>query len=191
MKKTLITIMVTVLLCVGVVGTTFAWLMDKTEPIKNTFTVGDIEITLTESTGLDLKMVPGKALKKDPKVSVVAKSEACWLFVKIEETNNTFTTSENTSEKFVTYSVAEGWTALTGYAGVYYRPIDATTAASGGTYSVLASDQVVINAAATATDLDAANANAPTLTFTAYAIQLEGFEDKPADAWTAVNTPTT
>lgn len=187
MKKTLITILVTVLVCFGVVGTTFAWLMDKTATVENTFTVGDIEISLAESDNLDLKMVPGKKITKDPKVTVEADSEACWLFVKIDETNNTFI-KDGSTQKFVTYTVANGWTALAGQAGVYYRSIDATTAASGITYSVLADDQVVINTAATATDLEAANTNKPVLAFTAYAVQSEGVADA-ATAWGYTTNP--
>ena len=201
MKKYLFPI-VTIIICFAVVGTTFAWLVDKTDPIVNTFTVGDVEITLTETKGegtasaRSFKMVPGKTIPKDPKVEVLADSEACWLFVKIEETNNTFATDK----KFVTYAVGtnvEGktWTLLQteGNVSIYYIPVDATTAAAGVTYSVLNGDKVVINPEATADVLENAETLNPTLTFTAYAVQSEGVASAAA-AWnvaTTGNLPTT
>lgn len=187
MKKYLFPI-VTIIICFAVVGTTFAWLVDKTDPIVNTFTVGDVEITLTETKGegtaaaRSFKMVPGKTIPKDPKVAVLANSEACWLFVKIEENNNTFPTDE----KFVTYTVDNGWTQLDGQSGVYYRSVDATKAAEGVTYSVLSGDQVVINPAATADVLENAETHNPTLKFTAYAVQSEGIATAAA-AWSVAN----
>lgn len=176
MKKTLLTIILTVVVCFAVVGTTFAWLMDKTEPITNTFTVGNVDIELAESANLDLKMVPGKVIEKDPKVTVNANSEACWLFVKVEETNNIF----DTDKQFVTYEIDAAWTALAD--GVYYIKVDEATAKTGIDYDVLLNNQVTINKAATAVHFEAAETAQPTLKFTAYAVQSEGI-DNAAAAW--------
>ena len=96
----------------GVVGGTLAWLTDQTDEVKNTFTVGDINIGLTETTA-DYKMVPGNTIAKDPTVTVKANSEACWLFVQVTESTDL--------KDFITYAIAEGWTALPGVDGVYYR----------------------------------------------------------------------
>ena len=117
MKKTLITVLATLLICASVVGTTLAWLTDKTDAITNTFTYGDINITLTETTGTEYKMVPGQTVAKDPTITVDKDSEACWLFVKIDESTN--------FDDFMTYEVADGWTALPDNAGVYYREVTA------------------------------------------------------------------
>ena len=82
MKKK-ITLLLSLVLAVAMgIGGTLAWLTAKTEAVKNTFTVGNINITLTETT-TNYKMVPGQTIAKDPKVTVKAGSEACWLFVKI------------------------------------------------------------------------------------------------------------
>ena len=70
------------------VGGTLAWLSAKTAPVRNTFTIGDIDIDLTETTGETYIMVPGNDLAKDPKVTVKAGSEDCWLFIKIEKSDN-------------------------------------------------------------------------------------------------------
>jgi hypothetical protein len=179
MKKTLLTIILTVVVCFAVVGATFAWLMDKTDPITNTFTVGNVDIELTESANLDLKMVPGKVITKDPKVTVNANSEACWLFVKVEETNNIF----DTNKQFVKYEIDDtNWKALDGESGVYYIKVDEATAKTGVDYDVLHDNQVTINTAATADDLAVAETSQPTLKFTAYAVQSEGINNAAA-AW--------
>ena len=166
-----------IVLVAGTIAGTVAYLTAETQVITNTFAVGDIEITLNETTA-NYKIVPGTEIAKDPKATVLANSEACYLFVKIVEGNNTF----DTDKKFVTYEIADGWTALTGVPGVYYRAVDATTADTA--FAVLKDNKVVCNTAADSDDLDAAETNKPTLAFTAYAIQQAGFTNA-ADAWTA------
>ena len=84
----------------GIIGGSVAWLTATSQEVVNTFTVGDINIDLSESEDLDLKMVPGNSIKKDPKVTVKAGSEACYLFVKVTESNNL--------KDFITYSVKTG-----------------------------------------------------------------------------------
>ena len=189
MKKTLITILVTVLLCVGVVGTTFAWLMDKTEPIKNTFTFGNIDIELTETEGTvnddvrSFKMMPGATIDKDPTVTVKAGSEACWLFVKIDKSTN--------FDDFMTYTIAGGWTELE--TGVYYRKVESAVT-QDTEYGVLLNDKITVKDSVTKDMFDAIAdptnaATAPSLTLTAYAVQLES-STTPAGAW-AIANPTT
>lgn len=159
------------IVCATVAGT-LAWLTDTTEPVVNTFTVGDINITLTESDNLDLKMVPGLPISKDPKVTVKADSEACWLFVKVEKSVN--------FDGFMTFEMADGWIALSGHAGVYYRNVDATNADTG--FDVLKDKKVMVLETVTKTMLEGAKTNAPTLTFTAYAVQKDGINDATT-AW--------
>lgn len=186
--KTMFMILAVVLIVGISVGGTLAWLTDTTGPVTNTFTVGDINITLAETTK-DYKMVPGNTIAKDPKVTVLKDSEACWLFVKIEESTNL--------DAFITYAVADGWTALAGESGVYYREV----AASDGdqVFSVLKDNQVTVNSTVTKdmmnkfdTDNDgtlsaAEKAALPTLTFTAYAVQSDNIATAAA-AWAEVTT---
>ena len=87
-KKGWLSVVALVLVLCCAVGGTLAWLTDTTDPVTNTFTVGDIDIDLTESDHLDLKMIPGRTITKDPKVTVKAGSEACWLFVKVQKSAN-------------------------------------------------------------------------------------------------------
>ena len=174
-KKTLALVLALTLLVAGVVGGTLAWLTDQTAEVKNTFTVGDINIGLTETTA-DYKMVPGNTIAKDPTVTVKANSEACWLFVQVTESTDL--------KDFITYAIAEGWTALPGVDGVYYREVPAS--AADQTFSVLAGDAVTVKSDVTRTMLETAKTDAPTLTFKAYAIQKDHFATADA-AWTEVS----
>nr|MDY5756504.1 hypothetical protein [Eubacteriales bacterium] len=89
-KKGLALVLALTLLVVGVVAGTLAWLTAKSDVVTNTFTTSDINITLEETEGgtnKEFKMIPGWTIEKDPKVTVVAGSEDCYLFVKVEELN--------------------------------------------------------------------------------------------------------
>lgn len=85
-KIVLIAMVVLVLTLSAAVGTTVAWLVDTSEPVENTFTVGDINIELKETTGSDYKIVPGSSQAKDPTVTVKAGSEKCYVYVLIDNT---------------------------------------------------------------------------------------------------------
>lgn len=168
------------IVCATVAGT-LAWLTDTTDPVVNTFTVGDINITLTESENLDLKMVPGRTITKDPKVTVKAGSEACWLFVKVVKSGN--------FDSFMTFEIANGWTELTEGSGVYYR-IVGDKSADGATdepFPVISGNKVTVKNTVTKADLNGlTEATYPTLTFTAYAVQKDGINDATT-AWGKVN----
>ena len=177
MKKKVLSIVAVVLVLCCAIGGTLAWLTDKTDPVVNTFTVGDINIELKETT-TNYKMVPGNTISKDPKVTVQANSEACWLFVKVEKSSN--------FDSFMTYDMADGWTALPGVTGVYYREVAATTAATD--FSVLKDNSVLVKDSVTKADLNALIRDTfPTLTFTAYAVQKDNVATA-TDAWTKANT---
>ena len=85
-KKTLALVLALTLLVAGVVGGTLAWLTDRTAEVKNTFTVGDINIGLTETT-TDYKMVPGNTIAKDPTVTVKTGSDASYVRMKVTFNN--------------------------------------------------------------------------------------------------------
>lgn len=183
--KVTATLLAIVLLIGCAVGGTIAWLMDSTKEVTNTFTVGNIQIDLTETVGTEnksakdyavsnetFKIIPGKSEKKDPTVTVKAGSEACYVFVKIQD-NTTIN-----GVKYVEWSVAEGWSPLdaTNYPGVYYRTYDETTEAK---YDVLKDNKVSYPGALTKADLEAVDGivtgtgteTKPSLVFTAYAVQ--------------------
>lgn len=180
--------MLALVLVIGcAVGGTVAWLVAKTAPVVNTFTYGDINITLTESTGDSYKIVPGVNISKDPTVTVKANSEACWLFVKVEEENWPTFTEENGTTKKVSYAIADSWTALTDVPGVYYREVPA--AAADTDFAILKNNVVTVSNTLTKTEVNTVISIQPKLTFTAYAVQKAGI-NTVAEAWAAAN-PTT
>ena len=185
-KKSLALVLALAMIVVCVVGGTLAWLTADTKPVKNTFTTSDISITLEETKGGDskeFKMIPGYTIDKDPKVTVATGSEKCYLFVKLDKSTN--------FDTFLTYRMADGWTALDGVTGVFYRVVD--TNEMGTPISVLANDQVTVKDTVTKANMNALTAdNYPTLTVTAYASQYmknntESFTE--AEAWTNVSNP--
>lgn len=185
-RRALLTLSLVLVMMMVAVGGTIAWLTDSTEPVTNVFNAGDVEITLTENEGeIDdngnhkFTMVPGNTIAKDPLVTVLADSEAAWVFVKIEKLNN--------FDAYMTYSVADGWTALTGVEGVYYRKVDASDVDQE--FAVLADNQVVVKQNVTSDMMETANNTNPTITFTAYAIQQANIADDATAAWDAIQNP--
>lgn len=191
----LVVAMLAVTLLIGcAIGGTVAWLTAKTEAVVNTFTYGDINITLAETTGRSYKIIPGVDITKDPKVTVKANSEACWLFVKIKEENWPTLTETDRTIKKVSYDIATDWKPLEGQAGVYYREVDATTANAGVSYYILKGDMTYPNGVVTVSENLTKNevnsiTTQPKLTFTAYAVQKDGIADAAA-AWAKVPTTT-
>jgi len=115
--KAVAILMVMVLLIGGAIGGTMAWLIDETDEVVNTFTYGDINITLTEQDdGIkddsgnydylanEYKMVPGATIKKDPTLTVKAGSEKAWIFVKLEKSGGNVTTVDPVTQATVTHT---------------------------------------------------------------------------------------
>ena len=180
-KKLQITIVcLSVILCTLVTGT-IAWLTDKTGSVTNTFTPSNISISLTEENKGDnykFQMIPGKTYAKDPKVTVTT-DIPCYVFVKVEENLgawNEFQTEGKNFKTFLEYSIAPGWTAVPNTTGVYYFNTTVSTEKN-----VLADDKITVSSSVTKGMMDKLYANGeviknvPKLTFTAYAIQQEGF----------------
>ena len=170
-----------------IIGGTLAWLVTETDPVVNTFTYGDINITLRETdTNKDgdndpntntYPMVPGHTITKDPKVTFMANSEDAWLFVQLEKAND--------FDKFMTYEMADGWTKLDNVDGVYYREV--SKAAQDAEFTVIKGDTVTVKGEVTKGMLNALDANGasnyPKLTVTAYAVQRDSNIATAADAW--------
>ena len=172
-KKIIAMLSVLTVLALAVIGYsvsgTVAWLASKSESTVSTFTIGD------------------------PKVTVEPNSEACWLFVKADETNWPDFTDANGTARKVSYSVAagdNGWKALENVPGVYYREVSAEDAKAGIVYYVLAGSAehlngvVTVSRELTKTEVNSLAGTQPKLTFTAYAVQREGIDDAAA-AWAA------
>lgn len=197
-KKIIAMLSVFIMLALVVIGNsvsgTVAWLVSKPESTVSTFTLGDINITLAESDfGSQPKIIPGVDIKRDPKVTVKANSEACWLFVKVEERNWPDFEEENGTRK-VSYSVNNGWNVLTNNPGVYFREVSAEDAKKGIDYTVLAGNEncpsgvIKVSQELTKAEINSIRSSEkqPSLTFTAYAVQRAGI-DTAAAAWATVN----
>lgn len=208
-KKLVALLLVLMLVIGGAVGGTLAWLITETAPVVNTFTVGNIKITLAESVAngastQSFKMVPGSDIAKDPIVTVQAKSEACWLFVKVDAVNGvvlTNSTGTYSADDYITYTIADGWTLVD--TNVYGRKVAASDAdqpfqvlAGTGTGDLKDGYVHVLDTVTKAMMDKVTDANAPMMTFTAYAIQSENLPvgsgteaEQAAEAWKVIKNP--
>ncbi len=210
MKKKKTVIAAVILLLVFVVGGAIAYFTD-TDTRTNTFTIGSVDITLTED-GWDAladtnsnhipdaaeDMMPGESVTKDPLVNNISTKNPAYVFVKVEVPCTTVE-SPATPEEIFTYTVNAGWTELS---------TAAVACTSGGT----ATHVYYYGSNGTLTALaEAANASTPTSTtnpvfssitlrstltgneglsgnknvvVTGYGIQTEGLQSTtPADVW--------
>lgn len=170
----------------GTVAATVAYLTAKTNPVQNTFTAGDIDITLAQKNTLtDEKMVPGKTYTIDPVVTVLNGSEKCYLFVKVDLTES--------FDTYLQYTMADGWTEMTvttadkdgdeitEKTGVFYRVVEATTADTK--FGIIKADKITAKADTTKFEynkITAGTVDKPNMTLTAYAVQFEGVGDAEA-----------
>lgn len=196
MKKTskalLLSLCAVLLVTASVLGT-MAYLTSQ-DQVVNTFTVGNVAITLDEkdvdnSTPGEndrdkanaYKLMPGHNYEKDPIVHVDANSEDCYLFVKVV---NKIANIE--AEKTVAQQMTEkGWVAVDAANGIYVYTTDKTNPAvvtKGSNITVFENFTIAgnVNNATLATYAD------KTITVNAYAIQADGFAGKTAsEIWTA------
>lgn len=205
-KKTIALLLALALVFGGAVGGTIAWLTAETAPVVNTFTVGDIDITLIEhaysgedtskltatvSNSNNYPLIPGTTYAKDPTVTVEANSEDCYLFVKFEEINDPSAYLEYTSA----LTEANGWHLLVGENDVWWITLE--NIEEDWTFHLLTNDQVkvkdtIVKAGTVTTETDnvamPAADKQPVLKYTAYAVQCDNLE--LPDAWAKVK-PTT
>lgn len=181
MKKKIALLMAMVMLFGMTVAGTLAWLQAETDPVVNTFTVGNINITLDEADVDDTdedgdvterdkaneyKMIPGQTYTKDPIVTVKADSEDCYLFVKVIELNNTL---PGTTDKVIEWTMLEtGWT-YDATNDVYHRNVALSD--TDTPFNLITGDTIKISESLTKDILEADGFVAPTLTFKACAVQ--------------------
>lgn len=210
-SKSLALVLSCVLLVGGVIGGTLAWLTADGGSVTNTFTESDIDITLSETKpeNKTAPMVPGWTIDKDPKVTVKADSEDCWLFVKITESTNP------DLDAYISYAIASGWETVqpedangvtvigrkvykgegvSGFnilgAGTYTDPMGTNDVTTDDFPISWNENQVCVKPSVTETMMTAIATNKPTLSFQAYAVQLfktnsDGDRDKTDDEFTA------
>lgn len=181
-KALLLTLCAALLVCATVLAT-MAFLTDTAE-VKNTFTVGNVAITLDEAkvdvygeavtpeSRVDAntyKLIPGHEYTKDPTIHVATDSENCWLFVKLE--NGLVDIIGDTT---IEEQMATNWKKIDENNNIYaYNSI----ASAGDNVGVFSSFTLTDDAKVE----DYANAK---IVVTAYAVQADGF-DTVEEAWNA------
>ena len=207
-KKILALLMCAVLLVGASIAGTVAYLTSQDE-VTNTFTVGNVKITLDETDVDDstkdaardqanaYKLLPGQTYTKDPIIHVDADSEACYLFVKVE---NGIKAIEAAGDTVASQMLDKGWKLVHGdllaneYLYVYAGTESEKTAVAGGA-NIAVFDKVVIDGekvvnvaegeAVPAGKVNIADYQGKTVKVTAYAVQKDGFEDMaPSAIWT-------
>lgn len=198
-RKALLLSLCAVLLVVASVMGTMAYLTAQTGEVKNTFTVGKIEIDLDEAK-VDLngklvyeadgttlakrvqeneyKLIPGETYIKDPTVHVKAGSEYSYIFVEV--TNSLADKFEAASVTGGYQTIADqikalGWNLVEGTTNVYYKEYNAE---SGTEFKVF--DKFKISD--TANTVDGWGNNIAPITIIAYAVQKAGLADAKT-AW--------
>ena len=190
-KSIILTTMVVIVL-VAIVGTTVAWLTSRTSFLDNTFTYGEIQISIVESSTDDgdddvntnnYVMMPGVEIPKDTRVIVAQNSEDCWLFIKIIK--------ENDFDEYMTYSLEDTWTELEGYEGIYYTKVDKKSTEQS--FNIIKGNVISVKPELTYADIKHMTENSfPTLEIKAYAVQrnekMDAIND-PVKAWKLAYNP--
>lgn len=204
-KIMLLALCMAALIAVSVIGT-MAYLT-STDKVTNTFTVGQVKITLDEAKVNDAgfavtpaervkansyKLMPGHSYTKDPTVHVTDGSENCYIFVKVENGISAFEAANEEStdgyKTIATQIITNGWTKLADNDNVYYRSYTNGENAQKS-FTVFSNFKIADNAnnaEATKTSWNAVTAENTKITVTAYAIQADGFANADA-AWAAAN----
>lgn len=199
-KSALLIVVAMLLVAVISVTATIAYLKSQTDIVENTFTVGNVKITLDEEDvdesspekARDIQniyhLVPGRTYTKDPTVHVAANSEDAYLFVKVVIADGFDALLDG---KSITQQMTDnGWVALNGHAGVYVytggQNGDSTDAngvvvKAGKDYKVFESFKLKSEIGTPAEDDYEllTNADDP-IKIRAYAIQAEGFTSAAA-----------
>lgn len=211
LTKILCLVMGAILLVTGTVAVTLAYLQDISGTVTNTMTVGKIDIELDESKvnengettsgrtkeGNAYKLIPSKNYTKDPRITVKAGSESCYVFLGVFINGNLSSVLDTSEGKGIEAQLAAaGWQKLmtgtnntkqmtwtdaedsnTQYQ-IYYKP-DAIKASNTDTPITTFTSFTV---AASATDISKADKTA--IKVKAFAIQSANLNSAP-EAWTA------
>ena len=187
MYKAMLLVLCAALLVAGSVLGTLAYLKMETEPVKNTFVTGMVEISLYEyavnpetgkktgaitSAGVDnIKLVPGREIQKNPFITVAEDSENCYLFVKI--VNGLYSDAS--------INMVDGWTQI-GTSEYWMYNTEVAANAKVDIFTSFTCSTGIENGKTYANNA---------IAITAYAVQAEGFKDTNSngtaadEAWAA------
>lgn len=211
LRRILLTLACAVLLVSLSVGATLAYLTNVTQVVTNTFTVGNVKITLDEgevyekdhpdftaenngkhinkaenrtTTGNEYKMIPGRTYDKDPTVYVDPASEDAYIFVQVVNGFEGYEAANG--DTILEQMTALNWMKVA--ENVYCKTIDGTNAkVCDSTEPIVVFNRFTVSG--TLTDEQYAAAEDAEVTIIAYAIQAEGIDaSKPAEIWTTYLT---
>lgn len=185
-KKVFMTVLCAAALIVASVLGTMAFLTSKTDTVSNTFTVGNVAITLDETDvtpegvkdtdtrvqGNEYKLIPGHTYIKDPTVHVDGNSEDSWLFVKVDNGISGIEAAGNTT--IAKQMETKGWSVIDAENNVYAYNSKVT---KGQNITVFDSFKI-------ANDANVADKGSAKIDIIAYAVQADGF-NTAAEAWAA------
>ena len=206
-RKALLLSLCAVLLVVASVMGTMAYLTSS-DTVTNTFTVGNVQITLDEAKvnpdgtlvpnaervkANSYKLLPGRTYIKDPTVTVKAGSESSYIKMTV-----TFTNAAQLDAIFALNGGADMTSIFNGYDSAKWIDKGSTTAANTRTYEFWYKETVAapkadvvldalfdsITVPGSITKEQLATIEGLTITVNAYAIQADGFANADA-AWKA------
>ena len=195
LRKFLMLLASALLLVSVTVGATVAYLTAQTQVVTNTFTVGNVALTLDETivdeygvaitgegagvtiSGNAYKLIPGHTYTKNPTVHIGATSEDGWLFVKVVNGIAAIEAEGNTT---IAKQMETNWAVIDATKGIYaYKNV------------VTKSQNVPVFGSFTiAGNADVKDYTDDTITIQAYLVQADGFESDDTTpgyrkAWTA------
>lgn len=192
-KRTLITVLAMILVCVISVSATLAYLYDKSESVVNTFSVGNVEISLDEADvdndsntadnvtingqirdlANEYKLTSGATLPKDPTVHVSKYSEESYIFVEVVIGNDVAVVLDTAD--ITAQMTTNGWTKLEG--NIYYYNETVTGLGKANNEDLPVFTTIKVKGTATGDELVNAAADGQNITLTAYAIQADTIKD--------------
>jgi len=189
------------------IGGTLAWLTAKTNDVENTFVAGQIGALkleeeadqITTEVGNQFIVVPGVDITKDPKVTYTPTTADgtvpvdAYVFVKLTGIGQNKWTWNATASQYeiksgnnvvMSFKIADGWTAVPNVSDVYYKTSTGNTGLTDD--AIIKDNKITVSHLITEDDVTTVATAADKLTFTAYAIQQQGFESV-TDAWNEVS----
>lgn len=178
MKKVLTVIASLALVAAISIGGTLAYLSAQTNEVTNTFTFGNMSLTLTETYTQNSKIYPGAVIDKTPVVSVGAESEPCYVYAKI---NNGF-------GSYAALNISSDWSLVAGSNNIYRYTSVVDNSASNTALPLTALFTTVTIDGASVTSANIETVAQSTIVIDAFAYQANGTADTAAAAQALADT---
>lgn len=174
MKKKIVLGLTALILVVGLtIGGTLAYMQSTTDTKVNTFTIGNVKLTLDETYVQNSQLIPGTVIAKTPVLTVKGGSEASYIRAKVEVPAALATLVD------INVDPAK-WELKTD--GYYYLKSGAVAKNAADTVLPSLFTTVSVKTSVTNEQLAALTAGDLKISITGYAIQTANFADETA-AW--------